>query len=62
MERIIRLLNHVIDTAEIQGLEDIELSARVLLGSIERDCVNEFSDACIKFSENKVVERMMNEN
>lgn len=62
MERIKVLLQHVIDSAKIRGLDDIEISARVLLGSIEKECVHEFSDACIAFSEKKVMERMMSEN
>lgn len=62
MERIKALLEHIIETSQIKGYEDIEISARVLLGSIERECVNEFADKCMEFSEEKVTERMMKEN
>lgn len=62
MERIKVLLSHIIELAKIKKMEDVEISARVLLGSIERDCISEFSDVCVKFSEDKVIERMMDEN
>lgn len=62
MERIMVLLQHIIESAKIRKLEDIEISARVLLASIEKDCVDEFSESCIEFSEKKVIERMMHEN
>lgn len=62
MERIKVLLQHVIDSAKIRGFEDIEISARVLLASIEKECVDEFAIKCEEFTEQKVTERMMKEN
>lgn len=62
MERIKILLQHIIDVSEIKKLEDIEISARIMLASIERGCIDEFSESCLEFSEKKVIERMMEEN
>lgn len=62
MERIKILLENVIAAAEIRKEEDIEVVARVLLASIEKGCVNELSDKVLEFTEQKLTERMMQEN
>lgn len=56
MERIKKLLEQVITSAKIQGHEDVELCAMVLLGSIEKDCVCELADKCEEFTTEKVQE------
>lgn len=62
MERIKILLQHMIQSAKIQGNEDLEIATRTLLGAIDRDCLSEFADSCIDFAEKKVTQRMMEEN
>lgn len=56
MERIKKLLEQIILTANINGEEDVELCATVLLGSIEKECVNELADKCEEFTNQKVEE------
>lgn len=56
MERIKKLLEQIILTANIQGNKDVELCAVVLLGSIEKECVNELADKCEQFTADKVQE------
>lgn len=56
MERIIALLQHIVTSAKISGDADIAFSANVLLGSIEKNCVDELADELRKFTENKVRE------
>jgi len=60
-ERIQRLLEHIISSAKIEGLEDIELCATVLLGSIEKGCVDELAVKCEEFTEEKVMKLMAEE-
>lgn len=54
MERIKTLLEHIIASAKIRELDDIELVARVLLSSIETDCVDNLADKCMEFTEEQV--------
>jgi hypothetical protein len=58
MERIKILLDHIIQTAKIKGYEDVEIAAKVFLGSIEKNCVDEFSAKCEDFTKQKVQEIM----
>lgn len=59
MERIKTLLKHIVDSARISGDNDVAYSAAVLLGSIERNCVDELADELKRFTENKVHEIML---
>lgn len=56
MERIIKLLQHVAESARITGDPDLELIANVVIGSIERDCVDELADKLREFTTSKVHE------
>lgn len=56
MERIIKLLQHVAESARITGNSDLELIANVVIGSIERDCVDELADKLREFTTSKVHE------
>lgn len=62
MSRVKIILEHLINIAQIEQNEDLEIALRTTLGALERDCLNEFSDICLDFTQKKVVERMMNEN
>jgi len=62
MERIKIIIEHIIDSAQIEGNEDLEICARTLLGSIERECLDDLANKCIDFMEDKCIERMMKEN
>lgn len=59
MERIKALLKHIVDSAKISGDTDVAYSAAVLLGSIEKDCVDELANELKRFTENKVQEIML---
>lgn len=56
MERIIKLLQHVAESARITNDSDLELIANVIIGSIERDCVDELADKLREFTTTKVRE------
>lgn len=56
MERIKILLQNIITSANIYGDENIEIAARTFLGSIERDCIDEFATTCEHFTQQKVEE------
>jgi len=62
MKRIKILIEHIIESAKLQGNEDLEICARTLLGSIERECLDDLAESCIEFTQDKVVQRMMEEN
>lgn len=61
MERIKVLLELIIQSAKIRRLEDVELCAQTLLGSIDKECTNELADMCYDFLEKKAIEKMMQE-
>lgn len=58
MERIKKLLEHIIQSAQISGDDDIVMVATVLHGSIEQNCVCELANVCEQFTEKKVEEIM----
>lgn len=70
MERIIKLLQHIAASSRINGDSDIEFIANVIIGSIERDCVDELADKLREFTTSKVheiifinqVKQMINES
>ena len=62
MNRINILLEHMIQSAQVQKNDDLEISLRSLKGAIDRGVLSDFANACIKFAEEKVIERMMKEN
>lgn len=70
MERIKKLLEHIVTSAKISGDTDVAFAANVLLGSIERNCVDELADELKRFTTNKVheiifieqCEKLINEN
>lgn len=58
MERIKKLLQNIITSAEIHGYDDVQFAAQTLLGSIENDIVDEFAQTCERFTHQKAEEIM----
>jgi len=61
-DRVISIIDHLINSARLQKNEDMEVCLRVIKGAIERDCLSELADKCIEFTEKKATERMILEN
>lgn len=62
MNRINIILEHLIDSAKVEGNEDLELCIQILLGAIDKGMVDELADEMLKFCEKKVLEKQMREN